>query len=147
MSRLIAATPLGLVGRWSARSQEQARRNAMASCTVLAARRLDVIARERPVEERADAIFLTFGREQHDARHRVRDAKLDPALAAAHRLIGRDRETEFLGIELECALRVAHGDSDELDVSDHDIPGPLCRLLRLAAIIVSAMAARYRSLL
>jgi|tagenome__1003787_1003787.scaffolds.fasta_scaffold20169307_2 hypothetical protein len=45
MSRLIAATPLGLslglVGRWSARSQEQARRNAMAACTVLAARRLE----------------------------------------------------------------------------------------------------------
>jgi hypothetical protein len=41
MSQLIAATPLGLVGRWSARSQEQARRNAMAACTVLAARRLE----------------------------------------------------------------------------------------------------------
>jgi hypothetical protein len=41
MSHLIAATPLGLVGRWSTRSQEQARRNAMAACTVLAARRLE----------------------------------------------------------------------------------------------------------
>jgi hypothetical protein len=41
MSNLIAATPLGLVGRWSTRSQEQARRNAMAACTVLAARRLE----------------------------------------------------------------------------------------------------------
>jgi hypothetical protein len=41
MSRLIAATPLVLVGRWSTRSQEQARRNAMAACTVLAARRLE----------------------------------------------------------------------------------------------------------
>jgi hypothetical protein len=42
---LITATPLslslGLVVRWSARSQEQARRNAMAACTVLAARRLE----------------------------------------------------------------------------------------------------------
>ena len=34
-------TPLGLVGRWSTSSQEQARRNAMAACTVLAARRLE----------------------------------------------------------------------------------------------------------
>ena len=41
MSRLIAATPLVLVGRWSARSQEGARRNAMAACTTLAARRLE----------------------------------------------------------------------------------------------------------
>ena len=41
MSRLIAATPLVLVGHWSTRSQEQARRNAMAACTILAARRLE----------------------------------------------------------------------------------------------------------
>lgn len=41
MSTLIAASPLGLVARWSTRSQEQARRNAMAACTVLAARRLE----------------------------------------------------------------------------------------------------------
>jgi len=41
MSTLITATPLGLVARWSTRSQEQARRNAMAACTVLAARRLE----------------------------------------------------------------------------------------------------------
>ena len=41
MNHLIAATPLGLVGRWSTRSQQGARRNAMAACTVLAARRLE----------------------------------------------------------------------------------------------------------
>ena len=41
MSRLISATPLVLVGHWSNRSQQQARRNAMAACTVLAARRLE----------------------------------------------------------------------------------------------------------
>lgn len=41
MFRIISATPLGLAGRWSTRSQEQARRNAMAACTVLAARRLE----------------------------------------------------------------------------------------------------------
>lgn len=38
---LIEATPLILVTQWSTRSQEQARRNAMAACTVLAARRLE----------------------------------------------------------------------------------------------------------
>jgi hypothetical protein len=41
MNHLIAATRLTLIGRWSTRSQEQARRNAMAACTVLAARRLE----------------------------------------------------------------------------------------------------------
>ncbi|MCZ4497786.1 MAG: hypothetical protein JWQ74_339 [Marmoricola sp.] len=41
MSVLIAASPLGLVARWSTRSQEQARRNAMAACTVLTARRIE----------------------------------------------------------------------------------------------------------
>lgn len=41
MSLMIAATPLVLVAQWSTRSQEQARRNAMAACTVLAARRLE----------------------------------------------------------------------------------------------------------
>ena len=41
MNQLIAATPWGLVERWSTRSQQQARRNAMAACTVLAARRLE----------------------------------------------------------------------------------------------------------
>jgi hypothetical protein len=39
MSLLITATPLGLVAQWATQSQEQARRNAMAACTVLAARR------------------------------------------------------------------------------------------------------------
>jgi hypothetical protein len=51
MSRLIAATPLVLVGRWSTRSQEQARRNAMAACTVLAARRLERLEVESFVAE------------------------------------------------------------------------------------------------
>ncbi len=41
MSLLQTASPLGLVARWSTRSQEQARRNAMAACTVLTARRLE----------------------------------------------------------------------------------------------------------
>ncbi|HET6167803.1 MAG TPA: hypothetical protein VFE07_13315 [Marmoricola sp.] len=41
MSVLINATPIGFLGQWAMRSQEQARRNAMAACTVLAARRLE----------------------------------------------------------------------------------------------------------
>jgi hypothetical protein len=41
LSAVYAATPLGLVARWSTRSQEQARRNAMAACTILTARRME----------------------------------------------------------------------------------------------------------
>jgi hypothetical protein len=41
MSVLVNATPLGAVAQWATRSQEQARRNAMAACTALAARRLE----------------------------------------------------------------------------------------------------------
>ncbi|RNL79923.1 hypothetical protein [Nocardioides marmorisolisilvae] len=49
MNALITASPLGLVARWSTRSQEQARRNAMAACTVLAARRLERVEVEEYV--------------------------------------------------------------------------------------------------
>lgn len=51
MSTLIAASPLGLVARWSTRSQEQACRNAMAACTVLTARRLERIEVEEFVAD------------------------------------------------------------------------------------------------
>ena len=51
MHHLITATPLGLVGRWSVRSQERARRNAMAACTVLAERRLERLEVESFVAE------------------------------------------------------------------------------------------------
>jgi hypothetical protein len=51
MSTLIRATPLGLMGRWATQSQEQARRNAMAACTVLAARRLERLEVEAFVAE------------------------------------------------------------------------------------------------
>jgi hypothetical protein len=51
MSRIIAATPLGIVGRWATRSQEQACRNAMAAGTVLAARRLERLEVQRFVAE------------------------------------------------------------------------------------------------
>ncbi len=75
MSFMTAATPLVLVGRWSTRSQEQARRNAMAACTVLAARRLERLdvesfvaqyqaqhlARRTSVEEPAAALIAGVG--------------------------------------------------------------------------------------
>lgn len=68
MSTLIAATPLVLVSRWSARSQERARRNAMAACTSLAARRL----------ERLDVeAFIADHLARRDARHHEPAAALE----------------------------------------------------------------------
>jgi hypothetical protein len=49
---IVAVSPLVLVGRWSTRSQEQARRNAMTACTVLTARRLERIEVEAFISER-----------------------------------------------------------------------------------------------
>ena len=51
MSTLYALSPLGLVARWSARSQEQARRNAMTACTVLTARRVERVEVEEYVAD------------------------------------------------------------------------------------------------
>lgn len=51
MRHLVTMTPRHLVGHWSARSQEAARRNAMAACTVLAARRLERLDVEAYVAE------------------------------------------------------------------------------------------------
>ncbi len=74
MSRWIAATPLGAVGRWSTQSQEHARRNAMAACTILAARRLERLE----VEE-----FVA----QHLAQHLARRAATE-LVAAPMRGVG-----------------------------------------------------------
>jgi hypothetical protein len=49
---LVAMSPLVLVGRWSTRSQEQARRNAMTACTVLTVRRLERIEVEAFITDR-----------------------------------------------------------------------------------------------
>src|SRR5438105_3622251 len=46
----------------------------------LPVRRLDVVALQRAVEERADAILVAGRGEQHQARGRIADAQLDPAL-------------------------------------------------------------------
>jgi hypothetical protein len=48
----MSLTPLVLVDRWSRRSQEQACRNAMAACTMLAARRLERLEVEAFVADR-----------------------------------------------------------------------------------------------
>ncbi|HEX2896075.1 MAG TPA: hypothetical protein VHO29_18870 [Marmoricola sp.] len=62
---LIAVSSLDLVGRWSTRSQEQARRNAMAACTVLTARRLERLEVEAFIADRmarrTDAVAAESG--------------------------------------------------------------------------------------
>src|SRR5438067_3065729 len=80
---------------------------------------MNIIAGERPVEERADAVFLAFGREQHHARLGTRDRELDPALAWPHRLIGRDLEAHLLRPEGKGAVLVRRWNADELQFPDH----------------------------
>ena len=59
LSTVFDLTPLGLVGRWSTRSQEQARRNAMTACTVLAARRLERLEVEEYVASHLARLMST----------------------------------------------------------------------------------------
>lgn len=51
LSTSFVASPLGLVARWSTSSQEGARRNAMAACTVLTARRVERVEVEEFVAD------------------------------------------------------------------------------------------------
>ena len=48
---MYVVSPLGLVARWSTSSQEQARRNAMAACTILTARRVERVEVEEFVAD------------------------------------------------------------------------------------------------
>lgn len=64
MTAAVDLSPLGLVARWSTRSQEQARRNAMAACTVLTARRIERVEVEEFVaahlEQRKQVVRATL---------------------------------------------------------------------------------------
>lgn len=51
MGQLLTVSPLGLATRWSTRSQDQARRNAMAAHTALTARRHERLEVQRFVAE------------------------------------------------------------------------------------------------
>src|SRR4029079_10721554 len=62
---------------------------------------IDVLAGVRHRHEGADALFLALSRKKHDPRVRLWDAQLDPALLFIKRLIGDDREPEFLGVEIQ----------------------------------------------
>src|SRR5262249_61475017 len=85
----------------------------------LLVRLLDVVARERAVEEGADALFVPVGREEDDARLRGADAELDPALRLAHGLVGDDLEAQLLRVEGDRGVLVAGGDADELETRHH----------------------------
>src|SRR5262249_28441437 len=84
-----------------------------------------VVARERSVEERADAVLVAVGREEHDAGFPTRDLELDPALSRAHRLVGVDLEAQPVPVEPECAILIGKGNPDDLAAADHaDLLGP-----------------------
>jgi hypothetical protein len=68
---IITPMPLGLVGRWATRSQEQARRNAMTACTALAARRLERLEVEEYVAAHLAALATASIVEQAAAQAAV----------------------------------------------------------------------------
>ncbi len=80
---------------------------------------LDVVAREREPGEVADAIFMAGRREEDDAGFGCGNAQFDPALFAVERLVGGNREAEFLSVEFEGAVLIADGDAGELELGDY----------------------------
>ncbi len=62
---------------------------------------LDVIAHERRVHERADAVFVRIRGEEHHPRLGLGHAQFDPALFLVEGLIGDDGEPEFLRIRIQ----------------------------------------------
>ena len=67
----------------------------------------------------ADAAFLAFRREESNAGLGFRNAELDPPLFVIERLVGNNRKAELLGVKVQGALLVAHGDGCEFDVLNH----------------------------
>ena len=45
--------------------------------------------------------------------------QLDPALFVVERLVVDDREPEFIGIKIECAILICDRNTDEFDLLDH----------------------------
>jgi hypothetical protein len=82
----------------------------------LLVRLLDVVACQRTVERRAWPRAALIGREEHDASVGRSNPQLDPALSVVERLIGEDIEADDVGPELQCAILIAGGNADELDV-------------------------------
>ena len=81
---------------------------------------VDVVARIRHVHKRSDPFFVPFRREQHHSRFRFRHAQFDPALFPVERLIGNDREPEFVRVKIQGPVLIGHGDTDEFDLLNHD---------------------------
>src|SRR5262249_23189073 len=79
---------------------------------------LELVADEAAVKTAADEVRVAVGREQHEARRRVADTELDPALLVVVRLIRVDAEAELLGEEAQRGVLIANGNGGELDRLD-----------------------------
>src|SRR5262249_10551094 len=82
---------------------------------------LNIVDCKRHVLESADPIFVASRREQHQTGLGARNLKLDPPLAFAHRLIGRNLEPDLFGPEREGLVLISDGNSYELDLLHHDV--------------------------
>src|SRR5260221_218160 len=68
--------------------------------------RLDDVGNEADVHKAADHLLVLLGCEQHEPGLGARDAELDPALIARERGVGDDAQSQFLRVELECAILI-----------------------------------------
>src|ERR1700733_13724764 len=69
---------------------------------------------------------MTVRGEEHDSRARIADAQLNPTLLGVEDLVRRHLESQFLGIELECAVLIAGWNADEFDLGNHAAGSPWC---------------------
>ena len=83
-----------------------------------AGRGFDVIGPERHVHL-APRFHVLAHAKQHQAGVRAGDAKFDPPLLRAERLIGDQTETQLFRIEGQRSILIGDGNTGEFDSSDH----------------------------
>lgn len=87
---------------------------------------LDVVAGKRKAREGADAIFLSIGGEEDEARLGIGNTQLDPALFTVEWFVRDNGEAQLLGVEVERAVLVLYRDAGKFEFRNHG-PGNLGR--------------------
>jgi hypothetical protein len=78
-----------------------------------------VVAHERNVRKCSNACFMPRWCEENHSGSTAWNAKLDPALSPAKRLIRQDLESEFLCVEIQRLALILYRNAHELDRFDH----------------------------
>jgi hypothetical protein len=83
---------------------------------------LNIVAAERAIEERSDAVFVSFGRVQDYTGLRTRNGQFDPTFSRSHLPVGGDLETELPCPKGESAFLITRGYPDEVQLLYHQRP-------------------------